>query len=251
MIFYILIFLAGFIMEYIDSTLGGGYGTVLTPLFLLLGYTTPTIVPIILLSELLTGLIGGSWHNKFGNVDKKAILFIVPFGIIGTIIAVTFVITVPKFWINLYIGLLVLTLGIFTFMKYYREKNRKKLKQIHSWRLALVGSLIGFNKSLTGGGFGPVATAGLSWAGYDPRKSVGSTTLSEGIVCFFGFIGYWLTKGISSIDWALAIPLISGAILATYPAAFSTTKIPRRLLGMLVGITTTLLGIGVLMKLGR
>lgn len=245
---YLLVFLAGFIMEYVDSALGGGYGTALTPLFLLLGYTTPSIVPMILLSEALTGLIGGFWHKEFGNVDKKAVLHIVPFTVAGAIIAITFAIAVTKFWINLYIGLLVLILGIFMLMKYCRRDKSDDPKRIHSWRLPFLGSLIGFNKTLTGGGFGPISTAGLSWAGYEPRKCVGITTLSEGIVCLVGFIGYWLVKGMT-INWMLAIPLISGAVLATYPAALTTTKIPRRLLGILVAITVTLLGVCVLMNL--
>ncbi|MDI6826380.1 MAG: sulfite exporter TauE/SafE family protein [Candidatus Aenigmarchaeota archaeon] len=248
--FFVLIFLAGFIMEYVDSTLGGGYGTVLTPLFLLLGYTAPTIVPMILLSEILTGMIGGFWHKRFGNVDKKAVSYVAPFAIVGTMIAIVLAITISKFWINLYIGLLVSILGVFMFIKYYRGKNKSDdPKKIRAWRLPLIGGLIGFNKGLTGGGFGPVSTAGLSWVGYEPRKSVGSTALSEGIVCLVGFIGYWSTKGIGTINWTLAIPLIFGAILATYPAACTTTKIPRRLLGILVAITVMLLGLGVLVNL--
>ena len=45
-----------FVAEYFDSTVGMGYGTTLTPLLLIMGYEPLQIIPVILLSELLTGL---------------------------------------------------------------------------------------------------------------------------------------------------------------------------------------------------
>ncbi|GAI88319.1 unnamed protein product, partial [marine sediment metagenome] len=40
--------------EYVDSTLGMGYGTALTPVLLLFGFTPMQIIPAVLLSELLS-----------------------------------------------------------------------------------------------------------------------------------------------------------------------------------------------------
>jgi len=64
-----------------------------------------------------------------------------------------------------------------------------------------------------------------------------------------GFIGYWLTKGISDINWTIAIPLIIGACLATFPAAYATNRVPKKILGVLVSMTIIILGIAVLAKL--
>ena len=46
------IILIAFLCEYMDSTLGMGYGTTLTPVFLLMGFGPYEIVPAILVSEL-------------------------------------------------------------------------------------------------------------------------------------------------------------------------------------------------------
>ena len=46
-----------FLCEYVDSTLGMGYGTTLTPIFLLMGFSPMQIVPSILLSELISGIL--------------------------------------------------------------------------------------------------------------------------------------------------------------------------------------------------
>lgn len=243
----LLIFLAGLVMEFIDSSLGGGYGTILTPMFLILGFAVPEIVPMILLSEIFTGLIGGLWHHKFGNIDKKALMLVGPFAIGGTLFALFTSIKVEKFLINTYIGILVLILGAFMFIRFWRNRNDVSEKH-HNKRLPFIGTLIGFNKAISGGGFGPILTGGLAWSGRDPKKSVGTTTLLEGIVCVFGFLGYWYMNGIASIKWEMAVPLVMGALLATYPAAWATQMLPKKLLGLLVAITVTLLGIGVLIK---
>jgi len=245
----LLAFFAGLIMEFIDSFLGGGYGTVLTPLFLLIGFALPEIVPMILLSELLTGLIGGTFHHNFGNVDRKAVLLIAPFAVGGTLFALFASIRLDKLIINLYIGLLVLVLGIFMFIRCLRNKNTGHISEKkHNKRLPFIGTIIGFNKAISGGGFGPILTGGLSWSGRDLKKSVGTTTLIEGLVCVFGFIGYWYLNGVSSINWTICIPLIVGALLASYPAAWATHKFPKKYLGILVAVTVTLLGIGLLLK---
>ena len=61
-----------FFAEYIDSTLGMGYGTMLTPLLMLLfGFEPLHVVPAVLLSELITGLLAGFTHHSMGNVNLK------------------------------------------------------------------------------------------------------------------------------------------------------------------------------------
>ena len=60
-----------FVCEYMDSTLGMGYGTTLTPAFLLMGFAPMQIVPVILLSELISGISAAFFHNHEGNVNFK------------------------------------------------------------------------------------------------------------------------------------------------------------------------------------
>ena len=55
--------------EYIDSSLGMGYGTTLTPTLLILGVVRQEIVPVILLSEFLTGIFSAIAHTKEGKKD--------------------------------------------------------------------------------------------------------------------------------------------------------------------------------------
>lgn len=234
---FILCLTLGFAFEFLDSSLGGGYGTILTPLFMLLGYPPLEIIPIILLSETITGLLAGALHNRFGNVDKRAWGTVTIFAILGSILGVTVAVVIPGWALKTYIGLLVLIMGSLMLWKHIKRTPQGSFS---GWRSIGIGSLCGFNKALSGGGFGPVATSGLFLSGLDPKKAVGSATLAEGSVCLFAIIAYEAL--FKSLNWSIAIPLITGAILASYPASYATSRLPHREAGIAVGIFVVLLG---------
>lgn len=58
-----------FACELIDSGFGMGYGTILTPTLLLLGFEAADIVPTVLLSELLSGFTAAFFHHEIRNVN--------------------------------------------------------------------------------------------------------------------------------------------------------------------------------------
>ncbi|MHA1794229.1 MAG: sulfite exporter TauE/SafE family protein [Promethearchaeota archaeon] len=64
----IIIFIAAFTCEYMDSSIGMGYGTTLTPVLLFLGFEPIQIVPAILLSEFITGASAGILHVLYKNI---------------------------------------------------------------------------------------------------------------------------------------------------------------------------------------
>ena len=64
-----------FFCEYLDSSLGMGYGTTLSPLLLILGYDPLQIVPALLVSELITGLSAAFFHQKL----KKRVIALIKF----------------------------------------------------------------------------------------------------------------------------------------------------------------------------
>ena len=66
----VLIFIS-FFCEYMDSSIGMGYGTTLAPILLLMDFELINIVPAILFSELVSGLLAGGMHHAEGNVDLR------------------------------------------------------------------------------------------------------------------------------------------------------------------------------------
>jgi len=204
-----------------------------------MGFPVFTIVPTILLSEIVTGLVGGGFHNSFGNVEKRAIVYKTPFAICGAVLGAVFAVSVSRLWLKLYIGLMVLGMGILMLYKYVA--GGESADRVHTWRLPVLGTIIGWNKACSGGGYGPLSTAGLSWCGLEPKKSVGTTTLSEGLVCIVALLVYLLKEEVIW-NWGLAVPLIAGAVLATYPAAYTAHRMPKRKLGLAVAVFITALG---------
>jgi len=267
----ITIIIAAFFCEYIDSTLGMGYGTILTPLLLIMGFNPLQVVPAILLSELITGLLAGFTHHKAGNVNFKPkstnIFFImkklkelgyvesfkrgIPLhlkvalllalcGIIGTIAAVFIAVNIPSLWLKLYIGFLVLIIGcmiLFTINKKYA----------FSWKkITGLGLIASFNKGISGGGYGPVVTGGQLLAGVKGRSAVGITSLAEGLTCMVGVITYLLTKSI--IDWTLAPYLIIGGVLSVPLSAITVKRVKTKKLKLIIGLATIALGAFTIIK---
>ena len=138
--------LLAFVCEYVDSSLGMGYGTTLTPLLLILGFEPLQIVPTVLVSEFLTGIAAGVVHHELGNVDLrpatrdfKVAAVLAACSIVGTLVAVILAVNLPKWAVKGYIGLLVLSAGIFILLTRHRTFR-------FSWsKLVGLGTLAAFN----------------------------------------------------------------------------------------------------------
>ena len=260
-----------FAAEYMDSTLGMGYGTSLTPFLLLVGFEPMQVVPAILLSELITGVLAGFTHHSFGNVDfrpktmnirkiilslknngfiysmknglpqhLKVVIVIASCSIIGTVAAVLIAVSLPKFYLKLYIGLLILAIGIVILATINRDYK-------FSWKkVTTLGLIASFNKGMSGGGYGPVVTGGQLISGIEGKNAIGITSLAEGLTCMVGVSAYLFTK--DAIDWQLAPYLIIGAVLSVPLSALTVRKINTRFLKIIIGIIVILLG---LLTLGK
>lgn len=67
---YFLFGLLAFLCEYIDSALGGGYGTLIVPLLILIfGIQGAYLVPAVLFTEIFTGFGSAALHHFVGNVN--------------------------------------------------------------------------------------------------------------------------------------------------------------------------------------
>jgi uncharacterized membrane protein YfcA len=225
-----------------------GYGTALTPVLLLVGFGPLAIVPCILLSELITGITAGLVHHKVGNVSfkRKSIhlkiaLILAGCSIIGATFAVFIAISIPKSWLNTYIGLMVLGMGIlilFTLNKDFR----------FSWKKIIgLGSIAAFNKGMSGGGYGPVVTGGQILSGIEGNNAVGITSLAEGLTCIVGV--FIFIASAENINWNLAPSLIIGALFSVPFSALIVKKMPTDKLKITIALITIILGLITIIKL--
>ncbi|MBD3193393.1 MAG: TSUP family transporter [Candidatus Heimdallarchaeota archaeon] len=305
-----------FVTQFIDSALGMGFGTAATPILLILGYAPGEIVPAILLTEFLAGVVVTITHgilkniqfrktpkkeiiftqkkvketnkhsknnnpnqtnnnnekvlekkgqktttsrwirkilDKFNNLteDAKVVIILGFFAVIGTITAGVLSVVFEysdafTFGVKLYIGAMIFSIGIILLI--FRNKEHKI-----SWsRIISLGALAGFNKGISGGGYGPLTVAGQILSGRDGTHAIASTLFSETIAVFTGTITYILTHIFVSlsrntaISWEylqLAPYLILGAVLAAPLAALVTNKIESKWLKIGISYVTIFLGL--------
>ena len=184
----LLLVILAFSCELIDTSIGGGYGTILVPLAINFGIDPLIIVPAVLFSEICTGILGGFFHYRFGNIDFRIVIMDGILGMVGVGIGVLLGINVPSQFLKGWIAFIIIICGLFLLLSLREKFIVTKFRLRNDIPLTLICS---FNKGLSGGGYGPISTAGLIIIRANPKKAVGSTILSEGIVCIIGFLMYY------------------------------------------------------------
>jgi uncharacterized membrane protein YfcA len=242
------IFLAALACEFMDSSLGMGYGTTLTPVLLLAGFEPLQIVPAVLLSELMTGLTAGLLHQRDGNVDflhdaraRKTTMLLGSLSGIGALLAVWVAVSISKFWLGLFITAIILSMGVIILL------TRNRQVPYRAGGIVTVGAVAAFNKGLSGGGYGPLVTAGQVVSGLPAKHAVAVTSVAESLTCLIGLLGY-LAMG-KSIAWELAMPLTLGALLSVPMATLTISRTSEASLRGVVGVVTLVLGVVALLKL--
>ena len=266
---FLLLFALAFVCEFIDSSLGMGYGTIMSPLLIILGFEPLIVIPAILLSQAFGGFTAAVFHHQFENAsfkpgsrDLKIVMIISGFGFVATVAAALLALHIPKVVLKTYIGVLVLVMGGILL------SNRT----FHfSWKKMIgVGILSAFNKGMTGGGFGPVVTSGQIIAGQKHKGAIAATTLAEAPICTVAFLTYMvglvakdtetpilsirfceLAARMFSADlfrWELVLALILGSVFVAPFGAFTTRVIRTKRLTIILGVLVTILGLWTLWK---
>ncbi|KPK75600.1 MAG: hypothetical protein AMJ79_10805 [Phycisphaerae bacterium SM23_30] len=266
---FLLLFGMAFFCEFIDSSLGMGYGTILSPVLLIMGFDPLIAVPAVLISQAFGGFTAAIFHHQFenadfsrGSKDIKIVFVVTSLGIVATILAACIALHIPKIYLKAYIGVLILIMGIILLA------NRT---YSFSWKKMIgLGILSAFNKSLSGGGFGPVVTSGQIISGQEHKGAIAATTLAEAPICTVGFLTYLIGRVIQEMDtsvlkmpvseffssmfsaelfqWELVLALLLGSVFVAPFGAFTTKIMKTKRLSMVLGILVTLLGIWTLWK---
>ncbi len=252
-LFMTIIILSG-ILQFLDSSMGMGYGTSLAPLLLIMGFTPLQVVPSLLLSQTAGGIFAGFFHHEFGNVtfglfpishDTKVVGVITATGILATVFSVILAISLPAFYIKLYVGILVIIMGILAFVTIKRTFS-------FSWaRLGGFAALAGFNKGIGGGGYGPILMVGQIISGLKVKQAVGIITMSEGLVSIVAIIAYFIfTLDLAGgIDFLLLPSLVIGSSIGSIASPYVVSKIPEKPMKFLIPTYSIAIGLMMLIKI--
>jgi uncharacterized protein len=242
------LFVAAFVCEYFDSSLGMGYGTTLTPLLLILGFSVRDIVPAVMFSQMIAGFTAGAAHHTLGNVcfargsrDLHVMLALAGCSVFGGMAAVAFTSSIPDHYLRIWVGCLILAIGLFMLATRHRPPAP------FSWRRMLgLGLVASFNKGSSGGGYGPLVMGGQILAGVNEKCAVGITALGEALTCVIYLVINTLAHGFPT--WHLALPLCAGALLSVPLAAYTVKLMPPNTLRGAIAYVTLFLGTLALVK---
>ncbi|MEZ5462013.1 sulfite exporter TauE/SafE family protein [Dokdonella sp.] len=244
----LLIFALCFACELVDSGLGMGYGTILTPTLLLLGYDAHDIVPTVLMSELLSGLTASFFHNEIRNVqlgfrgrDFLPAAILAAGSVAGVSVGVALALNLPKDSLNLGVGIIILASGFFVLLHSRRHIEYRR------WKMVLLAAVASFNKAVSGGGYGPLVTSGQILSGVSGKASIGITSFAEAFTCLLA-VTLFLAQG-EQLNLILFVPMCAGALLSVPFSVFAISVVREDLLRTIIGVVTMLMGALTLIKL--
>jgi len=239
----IFVLILAILFELVDSSLGMMYGTLLSPTLILLGFDTKLVVPSIVISQALGGAVATFRHSKYKSAnfsgmtrDTKIVLAVVIPGLMAVFLGVFVAVRLPTNWLNLYIALLVIAMGVLCIRPVYYK--------FAWWKMWMIGWLSAFNKALSGGGYGPVTSTGKVLGGLDAKTSVATTTFAEVPICLASFVLWYFMSG--KLSWALPIMLCLGGGLGGFIGPYITYKFNSKWLKMAVGVLAIACGVLVL-----
>lgn len=256
-----LVIILAFLFETMDSCAGMGFGTGLTPLLFILGYEPLQVVPILLISEAITGFTAGFFHQEFENAkfnlkkpinkETRVMLNIAIFGCLAIIISVFltyYAIKVDKTIIQTYVAILVLAMGLIAIIKLKYKSTTYKPKL-----LTFFSALAGFNKGIGAGGYGPVVMLGQIFSGIYEKTATAIVSFAEGIVSVAGVAAFVLVPVISNqpieIDFILLPSVFTGGFIAAMISPYMVRVLPNKLWKIVIPTYALAIGIYVLVKL--
>ena len=214
-----------------------GYGITLTSLFVAFGVNPVSASATVHCTEGVVDLVSAFSHLKLGNVEKSMLVQLLILGSVGAClgaISLSFIsLKIAKSYIS---GILLLMGGLLLY-RHVVKRTEKKLKSLFvGGRLPLLAFIAAFIDVSGGGGWGPICTPTFILNGVEPKKAVGTVEFTEPIISWVAIITFVITVGFTSFLWSLFCPLVIGGFVLTPIAAYLCKKIPKKWLGILIGV---------------
>lgn len=255
---FLYVIVLAFLFETMDSSAGMGFGTGLTPLLFILGFEPLQVVPMLLISEAITGLTAGFFHHEFENVnfsirkpfnkETKIMIMLAGIGclaILSSVFLTYFAIGLPKTVIKTYVAILVLIMGIIGMIRLKNNGGTFRPKL-----LAGFAALAGFNKGIGAGGYGPVVMMGQIFSGIYEKTATAIVSLAEGLVCIVGVATFLLISAYGvTIDYVLLPSIVTGGFLAALVSPYMVRVLPNKLWRIVIPSYAICMGILILTKL--
>ena len=231
----ILVFIAiGFGAQIIDGALGMAFGIITTSSLLAFGVPPVTASALTHVTEIFTTAASGTSHALHRNVDWRLVARLAPAGMIGGAIGAFILSNIDGGAIEPFIAIYLMAIGGYILFKAFRPLWPR---DVRDRLIPIIGFGGGILDAMGGGGWGPIVTTSLVGRGHEPKKVIGSTSLTEFLVTLTISIAFVLAIGWTEV--ANAIGLIIGGVLAAPLGAILVKRIPVR--PLMVGVAVVII----------
>lgn len=219
-----------------------GYGVTSTTMLLALGLAPAVVSASVHAGEVITTLVSGISHWRFGNVDREMTWRLALPGAVGAFCGAVFLSRLPVHLARPGVSIFLFLLGIVVLFRFARPRKKAHTSRpadprVSSRFLIPLGLIAGFFDATSGGGWGPIATSTLlSRGSQSPRQVVGSVDASEFLVALSATLGFILALGWTQINVAWTLAIVIGGVFAAPLAAWAVRLLPARILGITVGV---------------
>jgi len=135
---------------------------------------------------------------------------------------------------------MIILVGLITLSQYKLKFSIKKLY--------IVSFISGFNQTVSGAGYGPLATYQEFIKDGDYKKTRAITSISEAILSGFGFLLYFIFYDVLTANLQLTIFLIISGIIGTPLGALSSNYLNKKKAKVVIGLISIILGILLFLK---
>jgi uncharacterized protein len=226
--------------EFLDASIGMGYGTTLVPLLFVL-QLPPAVKEAALLSQLLANISAVFFHHQVGNFNllkdhaiRNSGLMMGGVGLVVAVLAEIVSINLPQHILRSGITIMVIAIGVFMLLA-----GGLKI-QLRMRNVGILAGIAGFNKAFSGGGYGPLVAGGQVLVGIPVRAAVATTAVAEAIVCTAAVTTYYLHG--KTIPLYLLLPMCLGALLSTPVSAVTLRRLPPGLVKKAMAVFIIALG---------
>src|SRR4051812_41597900 len=213
-----------------------GYGVTSATLLVAGGLGPAAASAAVHFSEIGTSLVSGVAHQALGNVDWRTVGILALPGFVGAFAGATFLVTLDGEISRVVVSTILMVLGGYVTWRFLVPQRLQFQGRPSALFLAPVGLVGGALDAIGGGGWGPVGTTTMLSSGrLEPRRVVGSVDTAEFVVTVGASLGFLTALGSQGIDWAYALALLVGGVVAAPLAATLVRFLPARVLGVAAG----------------
>jgi uncharacterized membrane protein YfcA len=219
----VVFIIIGFCAQLVDGALGMAFGLISTSTMLAFGVPPAAASAMTHVAELFTTGASGAAHTWQRNINWKLVGRLAPAGMIGGAVGAYLLANIDAAAIQPFVSAYLIGVGFYILYKAFRPLFPRAISDRLVPVIGLGGGIL---DAMGGGGWGPIVTTSLLGRGHEPKKVIGSTSLTEFLVTLTISITFVLTLGWS--DMSSAIGLVIGGVIAAPLGALVVRRVPVR-----------------------